>query len=178
MEMNVGSFKDRLKKHHPQVTVKCIYPLSSSGNGSVAHVDAKQVAEREKRHKWLITMDAFANFLANMEINLESSGQKLELEEPITVALIDDGVSGLDLSIQSRIVGGRSFCQRDLHENLNESFYVSSGGHGTAMASLISRVCPAVNLYILKLNDYATESGGRQISCQSATKVRCVTLYY
>jgi subtilisin family serine protease len=113
-------------------------------------------------------MDAYADFLQNMQQNVDPP---LVLEEPITVALIDDGIDIKDISLQSRIVGGRSFCHRSMEQNLNHPYYVSSGGHGTAMAGLICRVCPGVRLYVLKLDEYVIDAGKRQITAESAAKV-------
>ena len=113
-------------------------------------------------------MEAYADVLQNMVKNIEPP---LVLEEPITVALIDDGIDIKDISLQSKIVGGRSFCHRSMEQNLNQPYYVSSGGHGTAMAGLICRVCPGVRLYVLKLDEYVIEAGKRQITAESAAKV-------
>jgi hypothetical protein len=87
------------------------------------------------------------------------------------VGLIDDGVV-YKSSVRSNIKGGKSFCRRDKDQNLNEPHYVSSGGHGTAMAELICRVCPNVKLYIVKLDErLGRESGKREITAISAAKV-------
>lgn len=156
-----------MKKHCPNVAVESISAHPSTIERSAAQVDAQR-AEQEVRHRWLITMDEYADFLQNMERSVEPP---LALEEPITVALIDDGIDINDISLQSRIVGGRSFCHRNMEQNLNQPYYVSSGGHGTAMASLICRICPSVRLYVLKLNEYVIEAGKRQITAESAAKV-------
>ncbi|KAE9368896.1 hypothetical protein N431DRAFT_547753 [Stipitochalara longipes BDJ] len=162
----VRAFKERMKKHCPNVAVDSISPHPSTMERSAAQVDAQR-AEQEVRHRWLITMDEFADFLQNMERSVEPP---LVLEEPITVALIDDGIDINDISLQSRIVGGRSFCHRNMEQNLNQPYYVSSGGHGTAMASLICRICPSVKLYVLKLDEYVVDAGKRQITAESAAK--------
>jgi hypothetical protein len=169
----VQAFKDRMKKHCPKVVVESISKQHSTVEGNAAaQVDAQQ-AEQEVQHRWLATMDAYADVLQNMVQNIEPP---LVLEEPITVALIDDGIDIKDISLQSRIVGGRSFCHRSfchrsMEQNLNQPYYVSSGGHGTAMAGLICRVCPGVRLYVLKLDEYVIEAGKRQITAESAAKV-------
>ncbi|KAH8805997.1 hypothetical protein F5884DRAFT_801362 [Xylogone sp. PMI_703] len=165
-EQNVKAFIDRMKKRCPKVEVSTSSSRAGSVEGSSAQADALR-AEQEVRHRWLITMDEFADFLTNMERNVEPP---LVLEEPITVALIDDGIDIDDIGLQRKIVGGRSFCHRDMEQNLSQPYYVSSGGHGTAMASLICRVCPNVRLYVLKLNEYGIEPGKRQITAESAAK--------
>jgi hypothetical protein len=113
-------------------------------------------------------MDNFASLLDRLE--------PPDLEEAITVALIDDGIDIDDPILRPSIVAGRSFCSRDVEQNLNEPYYVSSGGHGTAMASLICRVCPNVKLYVLKLDEYRSELGKRQITAESAAKVVLVKI--
>jgi hypothetical protein len=157
-----------MKKHCPHVAVDSISAHPSATEKSAAQVDAQR-AEQELRHRWLITMDEFADFLQNMEKSIVDP--PLMLEEPITVALIDDGIDINDVSLESRIVGGRSFCHRNMEQNLNQPYYVSSGGHGTAMASLICRICPGARLYVLKLHEYVFDAGKRQITPESAAKV-------
>ncbi|KAH8892618.1 subtilisin-like protein [Thozetella sp. PMI_491] len=115
--------------------------------------------------QWVATMDDFADFLVSAERNLRPRGS---IKPEVTVALIDDGVDINDEMIESRIIGGRSFCHRE--ENLSQPYYVSGGGHGTAMAGLICRICPNVRLYVLKLDEYVIESGKRQITAKSAAK--------
>jgi len=159
------AFKERVKKHCPNVAVNFISPHPSMER-SAAQQDAQR-AEQEERHRWLVTMYEFAEFLQNMEKNVDPP---LVLEEPITVALIDDGIDINDDELEKKIVGGRSFCHRDKEQNLNQPYYVSSGGHGTAMARLICRICPSVRLYVLKLNEWVVDDGKRQITAESAAK--------
>ena len=157
-----------MEKNHPNPNLEVTWdsPSTSSIKGSAAQAATLQ-AELEVRHRWLNTMDDFASLLGKVE-----SLDKLELEEPITVALIDDGIDMDDTILQpDTIVGGRSFCSRDTEQNLIQPYYVSSAGHGTAMASLICRVCPKVRLYVLKLDEYGSEPGRRQITAKSAAKV-------
>lgn len=134
--------------------------------GSPGGMDA--VRDPYERHRWITTMEEFAEFLTAAE---RQALPPLVLKHPVNVAVIDDGVDINDQTIQSRIAGGRSFCHRDESENLNQPYYVSSGGHGTAMAGLICKVCPNVRLYILKLNEYYLEPGKRQITAKSAARV-------
>ncbi len=162
-----------MKKHCPKVVVESTSKkLGPAEGGSGAQADAQQ-AEQEVQHRWLSTMDAYADVLQTMMLNLEPP---LVLEEPITVALIDDGIDIKDNKLKGKIVGGRSFCHRNMEQNLNQPYYVSSGGHGTAMAGLICRVCPGVKLYVLKLDEDVMDSGQRQITAESAAKV-CRPIY-
>jgi hypothetical protein len=109
-------------------------------------------------------MDEFADFVQNVD-------PSLPLREQITVALIDDGVDINEQSLHAKIIGGRSFCLRDKFQNLNKPYYVTGGGHGTVMASLICRVCPKAQLYVLKLDEHMSENSKRQITAESAAKV-------
>jgi hypothetical protein len=109
-------------------------------------------------------MDEFADFIQNVK-------PPRDLYEPVTVALIDDGVDMKEQSLHGKVIGGMSFCPRDEAQNLNKPYYVTGGGHGTAMASLICRVCPKAQLYILKLEEHTSPTSTRQITAKSAAKV-------
>ena len=98
-------------------------------------------------------MENFANFIRNYEDELQP---KIDPPE-IKVALIDDGVDAAHNSLSSVIADGMSFSKRP--NGLYTSYYKSSGGHGTVMASLIRKVCPKVKLYIAKLNEERTNNG-------------------
>ncbi len=65
---------------------------------------------------------------------------------------------------------GRSYYQRQ--SKLIAPYWTSSGGHGTAMAGLIRTMCPVVRLFVLRLNEYTSINGKRQISADSAARVR------
>lgn len=109
-------------------------------------------------------MDDFADFMQNLQYPSTSY-------KPVKIALIDDGVDMKEDALHGKVLGGRSFCLRDEQKNLNKSFYLKSGGHGTAMASLICRVCPHAKLIALKLDEYLGENLERQITAKSAAKV-------
>lgn len=109
-------------------------------------------------------MDEFSDIIQNIV-------PPLPIQEPVTIALIDDGVDVSEQSLHAKIIGGRSFCQRDRFQNLSMPYYVSTGGHGTVMASLICRVCPNAQLYVIKLDEYIGENNKRQITAKSAEKV-------
>ncbi|RYP17551.1 hypothetical protein DL765_004440 [Monosporascus sp. GIB2] len=130
---------------------------------------ADAVRDPYERHRWMASMEEFADFLQTAERNIDRESP-LTLKHPVTVAIIDDGVDINDQTIQSKIIGGRSFCHRDEEQNLNQPYYVSGGGHGTAMAGLICKVCPNVRLYILRLDEYFIEPGKRHITAKSAAK--------
>ncbi|PMD28807.1 hypothetical protein L207DRAFT_642096 [Hyaloscypha variabilis F] len=160
---NIREFQRRLKILRPEVVVDIVEehePVKHDSTGGPVDTAREQV---EHRHKWLTCMDEFADFIQNVEL-------PLPLREEITIALIDDGVDINEQSLHAKIIGGRSFCQRDKFQNLSKPYYVTSGGHGTVMASLICRVCPKAQLYVVKLDEYMSENMKRQITAQSAAK--------
>lgn len=131
---------------------------------------ADAAREPFERHKWMTSMEEFSDFLQTAERSVDRE-PPLSLRYPITVAIIDDGVDINEPTIQSKIIGGRSFCRRDPEQNLNQPYYVSGGGHGTAMAGFIGKMCPNVKLVILRLDEFFIEPGKRQITARSAAKV-------
>jgi hypothetical protein len=133
-------------------------------------------------------MDAFATFI-DVAFDTETSDRRTQQArenrdnflpedrtpslEDIRVAIIDDGIDGFDPTISKKIERGVSFC-RPLapgSADLVRSYYVSSGGHGTMMAKLVSRMCPPARLYIARLQEYTAANGKRYISPESATEV-------
>jgi len=85
--------------------------------------------------------------------------------QPITIAIIDDGIDTTDQLLHNRVVDGNHFCTDDE----SPSFFVSAGGHGTTMARIVTRVFPAANIVSLKLDEHAQADGSTQFSVQSAT---------
>ena len=138
---------------------------------------AADQADQPPKHEWLQCMKEFKQLLFDAEKYLElTTNQRIanSIEEPIVVALIDDGINVNEL--EHSPVSGRSFCPRDENHNLGFPFYLSSSGHGTVMASQIFRICPRTDLYVLKLEDYMVESSTRQITLKSAAQVRLAWL--
>lgn len=90
---------------------------------------------------------------------------------PIKIAVIDDGVDGSLLSLDDKIVTGKSFCPYANSTDLMSPYYVSSGNHGTCMATLICKLCPEVSLYVARLDErQAAGSSQRQITTKSAAE--------
>jgi hypothetical protein len=89
----------------------------------------------------------------------------------IKVALIDDGVDAGHEQVMGNIQEGTTYCLRHGRKEPSSSYFVSTSGHGTLMATQIRRVCPAAKLYIAKLDDYQGENGSLQITAESAAKV-------
>lgn len=115
-------------------------------------------------------MKRFRGILFNVEQLLTSEHPPLAsslIEEPIKVALIDDGVDFMELDYP--LAGGRTFCPRDEANHLNHPYYASATGHGTVMAKLINLMCPRAQLYVFRLEDHPSE-GVRQINAKSAAQ--------
>ncbi|KAI0516989.1 hypothetical protein F5B22DRAFT_605779 [Xylaria bambusicola] len=171
-KQNVKEFKARMAPIEVRDTKIKGGKTDSSSNGIAA------IQDPYERHKWVTCMEEYAYFLQTaehewLEWRVQSSDKREQsqaLQKPVIVALIDDGVDVNDQNVQSRIIGGRSFCHRDEEQNLNQPYYISGGGHGTAMAGLICKVCPNVKLFILRLDEYSIEPGKRQITAKSAAK--------
>ncbi|GAB1316999.1 hypothetical protein MFIFM68171_07209 [Madurella fahalii] len=123
--------------------------------------------EQTSKHTWIDCMKKFRGLLLNAEQLNEYRQMSQSIEEPIRVALIDDGVDAMDLEYP--LLGGRTFCPRDEENNLNHPYYASATGHGTTMAKLIHFMCPRAQLYVLRLEDHPFD-GVRQISARSAAR--------
>ncbi|KAH6715880.1 hypothetical protein BKA61DRAFT_334368 [Leptodontidium sp. MPI-SDFR-AT-0119] len=163
-ENNIEDFRIRLAKLRSDVEIDVVkeqQPEKQIPTGGLIDTAHEQ---SEHRHRWLTCMDEFADFIQNVD-----TPRDLPVE-PITIALIDDGVDINEQSLHAKIIGGRSFCQRDTHQNLSKPYYVTSGGHGTVMASLICRVFPKAQLYVVKLDEHISENMKRQITAKSAAK--------
>lgn len=116
------------------------------------------------RPGWLQYMDSFADYLARIPDGVP---------DEIKVAVIDDGIDGFEGRIADRIHSGMSFCRYSDIGNLMNAYFVPSGAHGTAMASLICRVFPRAKLLVARLDEYRQpETGKRVITARSAIEVR------
>ncbi|KAK4209225.1 intracellular serine protease [Rhypophila decipiens] len=139
---------------------------SAGERGGVGTRAAKD--EQTSKHMWIDCMKRFRGVLLNAEASDAFKRRAQEIEEDITVALIDDGVDGMDWDYP--LLGGRTFHPRNEDEHLNHPYYASAAGHGTAMAKLINFMCPRAKLYVLRLEDRPSEDGVRQITARSAAK--------
>jgi hypothetical protein len=124
-------------------------------------------------HRWLDTIDNFANLMANMWFSISRNPHTKETAEEnstdgvlqeVIIALIDDGVDVLAPELSGRIVGGKSF-------DSGKPYYVSETGHGTIMASMIARVCPMAKLYPIRLKLILGEDGKGRVDLKSAAWV-------
>ncbi|KAK1253610.1 hypothetical protein MKX07_001687 [Trichoderma sp. CBMAI-0711] len=168
-KQNVEDFCERMKKLCPDVTVHKEWPVVQKDPMDANALAAGDQGEHSTKHEWLQCMKEFKRLLFDAERSYYDHGNiKVDesIEEPIKVALIDDGVDVKDLEFN--FIGGRTFCTRDEEHNLNDPYYVSSTGHGTIMARQIQSMCPRAQFYILRLEDHASEEGSRQITAKSA----------
>jgi hypothetical protein len=92
---------------------------------------------------------------------------------PVKIAIIDDGVDASLASLNGKIAGGKSFCRHPNSDDLMSAYFAPSGMHGTWMATMITRLCPHVSLYIARLEEYPSIQGDgrRQITAESAAEV-------
>ncbi|KAI1325407.1 hypothetical protein F5Y16DRAFT_377936 [Xylariaceae sp. FL0255] len=173
---NIDKFKERMKSGSRSIHVD---DFRLGGDRSdISPKEPDTVPDPYERHRWIKCMEDYATFLRSAEAAVETDDgspdgqlQPISLiKHRITVAIIDDGIDYNDPMVRSRVTGGRSFCSRDTQQNLNGSYYVSRGGHGTAMAKLICKICPNADLFILRLDEFMSPSGQRQITAKSAVK--------
>ena len=126
------------------------------------------------RHRWLNTVTRFASVIQTLVSDLKDQNA---LREDVKIAVIDDSVDAEEHYLYSRIAteGWPPDHCEDSGLFLS-TFYTSSGGHGTKMARLITEVCPAVKLYVAKLEQKATKDGSGQFTAKSAAEVRYTTI--
>ena len=161
-KINAIEFKKRIELQDIQVELPIDDPPLHKRESSNISTKTDQ-DQRARRHQWLKCMDEFADFIRN----LEPFGASYQ---PVNVALIDDGVDMKEKSLYDKLLRGKSFRSSDDEQDRSDSHYVKSGGHGTAMASLICRVCPNAKIMPLKLDEGKGKSK-RQIIAESAAEV-------
>ena len=84
------------------------------------------------------------------------------------LCLIDDGVNKLDITLPDQILEGKSL---DFHDERVGAPYLSAKGHGTAMVSMILRVCPIVKIYRIRPKTYDNANGESNIDAYYAAQV-------
>jgi subtilisin family serine protease len=113
-------------------------------------------------------MEKFAAFIRTYRRRMKEMYPTRTFRQ-IKVALIDDGVDGLNAELSKSIEAGQTFSIRE-GGNYN-SYFTSSKGHGTIMAMLIRKICPNVRLYVAKLDEERTGRNSYSITAWSAVKV-------
>lgn len=169
------------------VLVRPFYELEITFHNEGSHRGSSTCSPSEdsQKHEWITCMTDFRRLLYTAEKRFDRSmDQKLreaieELGGPITVALIDDGIELLEVRLdESMSLTGRSFHPKAWHSGDYLPWYLSSGGHGTVMASQIHRICPRAQLCILKLEDKVNpQSKKRQITMKSAAQVSYCSIH-
>ncbi|KAK0648271.1 hypothetical protein B0T16DRAFT_444377 [Cercophora newfieldiana] len=162
---------DRLKKYinefstrladRPEILVRHILD-----NRLVSYASEFKSSEgsSQTENAWIECVSNFAGFLRR------APGAR-DKDMSIKIAVIDDGIDGSLLSLDDKIVTGKSFCPYANSTDLMSPYYVSSGNHGTCMATLICKLCPEVSLYIARLDErQAAGSSQRQITTKSAAE--------
>ncbi|KUI69258.1 Major intracellular serine protease [Cytospora mali] len=161
-----------IQVHYPAGSRRAYYKSSESSNSYL---------EEPQKHLWIESMMAFKRLLYTAETNLKrQSGVEVAkaIEElhlsggPITVALIDDGIEVMGVKLDDYVsLTGRSFHRKPSDQDVYVPWYLSSGGHGTVMASQVHRICPRAHLSVLKLEaNYQERSGKRRITFKSAAQ--------
>ncbi|KAI0437936.1 hypothetical protein F4803DRAFT_536878 [Xylaria telfairii] len=146
-----------IKRQCPQLSIKdgiCVKNhgymapgsrISDKGGNKKKDSKSKQSVgdAKPKKNEWLANLQRFTDILGEM-------GQRLEAEyadskKPVVrVALVDDGCKLTELR---GIQEGYSF------RSPTDTFFVGPCSHGTLMANCIRRVCPNVELVIIRLDD-------------------------
>jgi hypothetical protein len=146
----------------PKFEVLCdLDNLPQRQAGDAAPIRLAQEQQPEQ-HRWISALQEFNTYAKDL-LEKESG------TNPIRVALIDDGVDFTDKRVANMVYGGRSHYQRS--QKFHANFWMSTDGHGTKMAGLIRTVCPMAKLFVVRLNEYRSDNGKRQIYAYSAAKV-------
>ena len=102
-------------------------------------------------------------------IDSQTKSDLQNLQKPIVIALIDDGVDSCDPAFSGRIIEGVTF---DYQDRGVGQYYISGRGHGTEMARMICKVCPMANIYSIRLKTHSSpEKGHSTIDAVSAAYV-------
>ncbi|KAH6983625.1 peptidase S8/S53 domain-containing protein, partial [Ilyonectria sp. MPI-CAGE-AT-0026] len=159
--------------------------LHCSGNNAVLRswLSPKGLVELENvkltnpaRREWIQCMEKSADFVRGYREDMEEEEDDPEKHPPrVKVALIDDGVDGLNADLSRIIAAGQTFSKREKHQYNSHfkhynSYFKSTRGHGTIMAMLIRKICPNVRLYVAKLNEEKTGRNSFSITAESAVK--------
>ncbi|KAI6366354.1 hypothetical protein MCOR25_005169 [Pyricularia grisea] len=172
MRVNFEAFKKRIQGNNSQIMV--FEKKTPTSGVTDIHVD-DHGRDRRGEHQWLRVMENFSLFLRNAVDNANLNGIKdttggFSMKHDIKVALIDDGVDIGDPRISECFAEGYSYDERDGDgADRVHPFYRSSGGHGTAMASLICKICPKVRLWVFRLRERIVD-GNRQLTAKSAAE--------
>ncbi|KAK9443470.1 putative intracellular serine protease protein [Metarhizium brunneum] len=155
-----------MKELYPEVTILREGPTVQRWPSDANAARAEK--EHPTKHEWIQCMKEFRKPLFDAESYHDSQEIKDGVEEPVKVALINDGVDAKDLEYS--FIGGRTFCTRNEEYNLNDPYYVSSTGNGTIMAKRIHLLCPRAQFFVLRPEDHYSDEAGCQITARSAAQ--------
>ncbi|KAI0857380.1 hypothetical protein F4860DRAFT_489975 [Xylaria cubensis] len=149
----------------------------SAARIALADIDTNHM--HVENHKWLETMDSFRDEMIPVwkeaqKRAIKDSSKEL-FAQPITVALIDDGVDVLEPSLQGKLIDGKTLSYdlplgNEPTEQREHAFWESSGGHGTVMANMIFRVCPMARLYVIRMETHIDGENRSRITAHSAAE--------
>jgi hypothetical protein len=88
---------------------------------------------------------------------LRSAAPHYKDTSPVKVAIIDDGVDASLKSLDGKIAAGQTFSPFRDSLGIRNGYYTSSCDHGTYMATLVSRTCPSVRIYVAKVGESAED---------------------
>ncbi|KJK81267.1 hypothetical protein H634G_03286 [Metarhizium anisopliae BRIP 53293] len=113
-----------MKELYPEVTILREGPTVQRwlSDANAARGEKEHSTEHE-----IQCMKELRKLLFDAERYHDSQEIKDGVEEPVKVALINDGVDAKDQEYS--FIGGRTFCTRDEEYNLNDPYYVSSTGN-------------------------------------------------
>lgn len=112
-------------------------------------------------------MDEFADFIRNM-------WPRTDFQRGVKVALIDDGVDLLQPALENSVKKGSSFTSQH-HSLETKPYYFSSTGHGTLMAKMIRRICPAADLYVARI-EVQSATGEPIITSAAKVNTGCISI--
>ncbi|OBS26148.1 hypothetical protein FPOA_00091 [Fusarium poae] len=161
------------------IRVKLVDPTTGTKLGVTPHgVHPTTFLATDKginAHQWLRSVDEFAYVMAPfwksmvdrfLDIN-QKLGTAEQVEKPVTIALIDDGVNKFEIDQPNQILEGKSF---DFHDETVMPPYLSSSSHGTTMARMILRVCPMAEIYPIRLKTFKNPNGNFSIHADYAAR--------
>jgi hypothetical protein len=144
-------------------------------------------AETMNEHLWLKIMDRFVQAIGKAEASRppgylgdfkNDKNIRESLKKDITVALIDDGVNFLNRAVSHNLIGGKCFPSEfgDYGGSVagapDPPFHRSATEHGTRMAYFIQRICPAVKIFVCKIDVMQRPEEKANFTAKSAADVR------
>jgi hypothetical protein len=179
VETNLKDFERRLQLGLPRVKINRYETTDGKTERLVPSGPAGTVISSNARnlhpHRWLDTMDSFALQIQGVPM---PETRRDDLKDPITVAVIDDGVDLCLPALRGKIYSGTSFDHDGPDENIPVPYYVSQTGHGSVMATSVCRVCPVAKLHIYKLETHTIGDAASQMTQMTARSAALVSQQY